>query len=281
MIRPPPFEDELGDVLEKALKVARLDEQELARRTGIDVNRIKDAFGYRYEFTSVELEQLAAALSLNEAGLRALAEGRYPEAADEPLPFRLRVISMPYGVGVVNAFVAAECGADSGVLIDSGSCPNALLAAWPDDVRAVHAHFVTHWDSDHTGGCQEIIRRFGLPYCMGPGPKRNDVRILKDGEILTIDSFRIQVLSTPGPARDHFCYLLSHLAHASSPGVLFSGDLFFCGSVGGGFHDSSAVVDHCRRLWRDLPGDTLVAPGHGPLTTIDTERELNPFSEAP
>jgi glyoxylase-like metal-dependent hydrolase (beta-lactamase superfamily II) len=56
--------------------------------------------------------------------------------------------------------------------------------------------------------------------------------------------------------------------------------LFFCGSIGGGFHDGAEVLKNARRLWRELRGDTVVAPGHGPLTTIETEREFNPFSDS-
>lgn len=280
MTERPPLEDEFGDVLEKALKVARIDEQELAARSGVDVNRIKDAFGYRYEFASKEIGALARILGLNEAGLRALAEDRYPEASEAPLPFQLQMLSMPFGVGVVNAFLVAECGAQTGLLIDSGSCPRALQAAWPSEIRGLDAHFVTHWDPDHVGGCRDIMQQFNLPYCMGPGPERAGVRLLKDQEIVTVGAFQIQVLSTPGPAREHFCYLLTHQEHRPGSQVLFTGDLFFCGSIGGGFHDAGAVLSHARRIWSELPGTTLVAPGHGPLTTIDTERELNPFSES-
>lgn len=279
MIRSAALEDELGDVLEKALKIAGLSEDRLAGRTGIDVNRIKDALDYRYDLSCGEIAALASALGLNEAGLQALADNRYPEPEPPGLPICLHVLAMPYGVGVVNAFLVRLCASSEALLIDSGSCPVALTAAWPSAVTRLGGHFVTHWNPDHAGGCGEILERFNLPYCSGPGPQREGVRVLNDGDTIRAAGFVIEVLSTPGPASDHLCYLLKPADRRESRGVLFSGDLFFCGSIGGGFFDTAAVLHHARRLWRDLPADTVVAPGHGPLTTIGIEREFNPFAE--
>ncbi len=278
MFRSPALEDELGDVLEKALKWTGLREDQLAGRSGIDVGRIKDALDYRYDFSASELGRLADALGLNEAGLRALAEGRYPEPEAPGLPFCLHVLAMPYGVGVVNAYLVRRCSSDEAVLFDSGSCAQALRAAWPEEVRRLGGHFVTHWDSDHAGACEETRERFGLPHCMGPGPARPGRRVLADREVLECAGFRIEVLSTPGPAREHLCFLVGRSDRPVGRRVLFAGDLFFCGSVGGGFPDGAAVVRHARRLWTMLPGDVVVAAGHGPLTTLEIEREFNPFA---
>jgi hydroxyacylglutathione hydrolase len=64
------------------------------------------------------------------------------------------------------------------------------------------------------------------------------------------------------------------------PGILFSGDLLFAGSIGrtdlpGG--DYQTIMDSLVRVCLPLPGATVVLPGHGPQTTIDTERATNPF----
>lgn len=280
MLPPPTLEDELGDVIEKALKLAGLREDELAARSGVDVNRIKDVLDYRYDLPPAELAALARVLGLNQAGVQALAEARYPAPDLPELPFRLEVLAMPYGVGVVNAYLVRSL-ADNGtaILVDSGHCPDALERAWPNDATELHAHLVTHWDPDHTGGCGEMLARFDLPYCCGPGPAREGVRVLRDGESLEIGEFRVEVFSTPGPARQHLCFLIGLAADPESRRVLFAGDLFFCGSIGGGFFEPRTVLYHARRLWRTLPGATIVAPGHGPLTTIANERTNNPFSE--
>lgn len=280
MMQSPPLEDELGDVLDKALKLAGMREDVLASRTGIDVNRIKDALDYRYDLDSAEVGALAKVLHLNEPGLRALVENRYPQPEPCGLPFRLQVLPMPYGVGVVNAYLVTRCDSTESILFDSGSCPRALARAWPPDVRQVVAHFVTHWDSDHAGGCGETMARFHLAYCFGPGPSRATVRVLADGEKVEVAGITVQTIATPGPAREHHCYLVGRADRPGARRVLCCGDLFFCGSIGGGLTAPAVVLKHARRLWNTLPPETVVAPGHGPLTTIETERDFNPFGAA-
>ncbi|HYL83359.1 MAG TPA: MBL fold metallo-hydrolase [Candidatus Angelobacter sp.] len=61
---------------------------------------------------------------------------------------------------------------------------------------------------------------------------------------------------------------------------LFSGDTLFAGSIGrtdlwGGSMD--AIMDSLRSKLMHLPDETIVHPGHGPITSIGHERELNPF----
>ena len=72
------LEDELGDVLEKAMNCAGLTPEALAERSGVAVSRILDAIDYRPELGAAECSRLAAALGLNEVGLCALASGKYP-----------------------------------------------------------------------------------------------------------------------------------------------------------------------------------------------------------
>jgi glyoxylase-like metal-dependent hydrolase (beta-lactamase superfamily II) len=61
---------------------------------------------------------------------------------------------------------------------------------------------------------------------------------------------------------------------------LFSGDTLFAGSIGrtdlwGGSMEQ--IMDSLRSKLMHLPDATIVHPGHGPVTSIGQERELNPF----
>jgi glyoxylase-like metal-dependent hydrolase (beta-lactamase superfamily II) len=59
--------------------------------------------------------------------------------------------------------------------------------------------------------------------------------------------------------------------------LLISGDLIFAGSLGGGYFCCQRLLTHSRRMLDLLPSDTVIAPGHGPLTTVANERRFNPF----
>jgi glyoxylase-like metal-dependent hydrolase (beta-lactamase superfamily II) len=62
---------------------------------------------------------------------------------------------------------------------------------------------------------------------------------------------------------------------------LVTGDLLFAGSVGGAYYCRRRLTESLARLARDLPDQTVVAPGHGPLTTLANERAHNPFLHPP
>jgi glyoxylase-like metal-dependent hydrolase (beta-lactamase superfamily II) len=272
-----PFEDELGDVLEKGLKLRGITEDELATAADIDVGRIKDALDYRYDLTTSEVVALARELNLNEVGLQALAENRFPVPAPGCLPYQLHVLSMPYGVGVVNAYAVSRCGSDRGVLFDSGVSPRALDHAWPKSLDSIAALFITHWDSDHAGASRDIRRRHPGIRIYAPDPGRIGAEVVSEGDRLEVGDFEISVFSTPGHSCAHNSYLLN-LKSCSKGSLLVAGDTFFAGSVAAGLSDAQRLLHEVRRLWQNLPGETVVAPGHGPLTSIENEREFNPFS---
>ena len=74
----------------------------------------------------------------------------------------------------------------------------------------------------------------------------------------------------PGHARGSLCYSVDSL--------LFSGDVLFKGSVGRVDVQNSSREDQIasvRRLYRELPDETIVYPGHGEPTTIGAERVGN------
>lgn len=271
-----PLEDELGDVLDKALRNAGLNETQLAAATGIDASRIKDAIDYRYEFTCVELQKLASALGLNEVGVCALGENKYPLPRLPVLPFALHVITLPYGAGRVNAFAAVHPRSGAAVLFDTGNAPEALSAFWPPGVPAPTAVFVTHWDRDHAAGLPAALDCQPAPIVHGPSPcSCCPVVTVGEGDLREIGGFFVRTYRTPGHTAEHNAYFLA--LEPGGRGVLCSGDLLFAGSLGGAFFCCRTLLREARRIIDSLPGTTIIAPGHGPLTTIENERRFNPF----
>ena len=273
----PFLEDELGDVLDKALQHAGLTEDQLAAATGIEANRIKDAEDYRYDFTCAELQKLAVALGLNEVGVCAMGEGKYPLPQLPALPFALRIVALPYGIGRVNAFILQNTATQDTLLVDTVDCPERLAAAWPAGVPWPAAVLLTHWDRDHAGGLPAVTRRQpGLPVFAPTDRPGLGVEVMGEGAERRLGDFCIRAFRTPGHIAEHNAYFVS-AADVTGPGVLFSGDLIFAGSLGGAFYCCQTLHREARRVIAALPEQTIIAPGHGPLTTIANERRFNPF----
>ena len=255
VIEHAPLEDELGDVLEKAARCAGLTEDALGVLAGVAGDKIRDAFDYRYDFSAEEIRRLATALGLNETGVSALATGHYPLPVIGGLPFCLYPLRTPHGIGVANAYVVADCCAQRGILFDTGADTEALRRVWPAGIKKLDAIFITHPETEHLAGLADVQKRFGPVPVFGPvGATIPDAVALQEGTRMTFGVFEVP----------------------SSRTLLVSGDILFAGSIGGAYFCSERLKKHVKRLL-ELPPETAVAPGHGPLTTIANERTYNPF----
>ena len=280
MLNCVPLEDELGDVLEKAMRRAGLNEEALGARSRVSASSILDAINYRSELSGEELCRLAATLGLNEIGLCALGCGRYPLPKMAALPFSVYPLQMSHGIGVANAYLIAEIGSDRGVLFDTGPGIEALKGRWPRSVRGVEAVFLTHMEAEHIGGLCETLDQFGakVAYCP-PGVVVRCGVSLSEGERRSFGTLRVTAFNTPGHASAHNCYLVESCRSNSVVGtaLLISGDLFFAGSVGSAQFCQAQLATHLRRMLQAVPPRTVIAPGHGPMTTAQNELSYNPF----
>jgi hydroxyacylglutathione hydrolase len=273
-----PLEDELGDVLEKAMRGSGVNLELLAEVAAVPAGRIRDAVDYRSDLGCDELRRIAAALKLNEVGLCALGAGCYPLPEAGELPFRIWPLRMAHGIGVANAYLVAESGAEHGILFDTGAGLPALAAVWPPEIHELDAVFLTHVEGEHAGGLREVLARFGAPAAFVPrGAAALGGSQTGEGEVKAFGALRVEVFSTPGHTAAHNCYLVRAEPARSGRALLISGDLVFAGSAGGGYFSPRQLQAQLRRLLGAVPADTMIAPGHGPVTTVENELKFNPF----
>jgi glyoxylase-like metal-dependent hydrolase (beta-lactamase superfamily II) len=147
-------------------------------------------------------------------------------------------------------------------------------------IPALREHYGVEWylhpdDNFLQTLAQASGRRYGLAL---PEPAVAD-RAFEAGQTYMFGSLELHVLHTPGHTLGGCCLLL---AVEDGPDHVFVGDTLFAGSVGrtdiensGGDFDLLAQSIHTQ-LW-PLDEQTVVHPGHGPLTTIGHERRTNPF----
>ena len=68
-------------------------------------------------------------------------------------------------------------------------------------------------------------------------------------------------------------YVITGLARP----VAIVGDALFAGSMGGGVVSYADALETNRREIFTLPDDTVICPGHGPMTSVAEEKHHNPF----
>lgn len=108
----------------------------------------------------------------------------------------------------------------------------------------------------------------------GDAPLAQRLNPVREGETIEIGSLKFEVIETPGHTPGGVCYL------ESNEKVLFSGDTLFAGSIGrtdNQWADYDALMSGVFGKLMGLDGEINVIPGHGPATSIATERMTNPF----
>lgn len=144
--------------------------------------------------------------------------------------------------------------------------------------RAVLAILATHAHDDHVRVAPELAGTVGAPVFLHPDdlvlwrlthPDREPDREFADGQVVGVAGTGLQVLHTPGHAPGAVCL------YAADLGVVFTGDTLFAGgpgATGRSYSDYTTIVDSIRGRLLTLPEETIVHPGHGPSTTIGTEK---------
>lgn len=283
VIERAPLEDELGDVLDKGITCAGLTCNDVATQAQVSVEMLQNVIDYCGTFSVAELDRLAAVLKLNPAGLKAVASERYPLPEINGLPFCLYPLRMRHGIGVANAYLVANCSSDWGILFDAGTAEDKLWRSWPRKITRVAAIFLTHYETEHSGGLTALRQRFPEAAVFGPAASNRPqgTIVLEDQAEVNEDGFSIRVISTPGHTEGHHCYHVSVPNAPTGSELLISGDLLFAGSIGGAYYCADrfnrslhTVVDHASE-------SLVIAPGHGPLTTMKNEKSYNPFLLSP
>jgi glyoxylase-like metal-dependent hydrolase (beta-lactamase superfamily II) len=186
--------------------------------------------------------------------------------------------------------VRSSRGAADAVVVDPGGDAAEIRLRLASMGSRCNAILVTHGHFDHLGAVADLAEGTRAPVHMAAGerllleqpasftPPGVTVRphspevLLAGGETVEVAGISFEVLEVPGHSPAHLAY------HAD--GCLFSGDVLFAGSVGrtdlpGG--DWATLLGSIRTLVDAYPPETVVYPGHGPVTTLGSELATNPF----
>ncbi len=202
--------------------------------------------------------------------------------------------TFPVGPLQCNCTILADEETREAIVIDPG-----------DEISRIHRRLttlgltlkqilVTHAHIDHIGGAQKLKALTGAPIFLNeddlpqleimaeqaawvgvdtPETAPPD-EALTDGRRVGLDTYPAQVIHTPGHTQGSICL------HFAPLKMVLAGDTLFAGSIGrtdlpGG--NGEQIIHSIQSRLLTLPGETRVVPGHGPDTTIGTERRTNPF----
>jgi hydroxyacylglutathione hydrolase len=201
---------------------------------------------------------------------------------------------LPVGLLQCNCSILGDETSREAIVIDPGDDIARIVALLAKHQLTVKQIIITHAHIDHIAGALRLKEITGAPILYNqldlPLVKMMDIQAgwlgiptpkvsapdedLRDGQTISIVGLTGSVIHTPGHTQGSSCLYLPDQT------LLIAGDTLFAGSVGrtdlpGGNTQQLLKSIHDRLL--TLPDDTKVIPGHGPNTTIATERYENPF----
>jgi hydroxyacylglutathione hydrolase len=203
------------------------------------------------------------------------------------------LVSMPFSE---NTYVVWQTGRDDALVFDPGLEPDLILQFLQERELRPAAILNTHGHADHIGGNEALKQAypeapliigaddanmltdadanlsapFGLPIVSPPAD-----RLLREGDVVDLAGIPLEVFDIPGHSPGHIVFV-----YRAAPVLVFGGDVLFRGSVGRtDFPGGSAerLFSGIRAKLFTLPDDTVVYPGHGPVTTTGHEKRTNPF----
>lgn len=201
---------------------------------------------------------------------------------------------LPVGPLQCNCSIIGDETSREAIIVDPGDEIAAILAIVQKHNLLVKQIIITHAHIDHVGGAMKLREAIGAPILVNESDyallKMLDVQAawlgmqdpgkvevaasLGEADKVQAGSLTASVLHTPGHTEGSLCL------YFPAEKTLIAGDTLFSGSIGrtdlpGGSFEKIIRSIHSKLL--ALPDETIVVPGHGPLTTIAQERETNPF----
>jgi hydroxyacylglutathione hydrolase len=207
-----------------------------------------------------------------------------------------RIQTIVVGPLQTNCSIIADEATGQAAIVDPGDEAERIARALARMGATAVALLHTHAHFDHIRGTAELAGLTRAPirlhaadrslydrleeqaafFGLRAGPPLPPDSPISDGEVIRFGSSSLRAIHTPGHTPGSTCFLLE-----GARSVLFSGDTLFRRSIGrtdlpGG--DTEAILASIRERLFSLPGSTPVVCGHGPATTIEEERQLNPFA---
>ena len=222
------------------------------------------------------------------------------------------VTGFPAAAFATNCYVVAPAAGEECLVVDPGIGVLDTLAATLERFRLRPAAvLLTHGHLDHLFAVTPVCGAHGVPAIVHAddryrvadpittldpqllamleaqfGSQRgwaepDDVRTAADGETLELAGLAVTVSHAPGHTEGSVMFGLPDAPDGvDGSSTVLSGDVLFAGSIGrtdlpGGSMD--AMLASLRDKVLTLPDDAYVLPGHGPATTVGSERRTNPY----
>lgn len=265
-----PLEDLFNDVLMKTMRGLGIAPRQLAGDLGVSPERLKAVLSGRFEEEIVR--RAADALGLGCEALVRLGRGEWKPEKQAPLP-GFAMVSTRFGGMSVNACLAWDSSTGAALCFDTGADGRPMLEILRRENLKLEKILLTHAHADHTAAWEPLSRETGATVHAHGKEGFRAAEPFEEGARFAAGCLAVETRLTWGHARGGITYLLRGLDRP----LAITGDAIFAGSMGGGAVSFPAALRTNREKIFTLPDETVLCPGHGPVTTVGEEKLNNPF----
>jgi glyoxylase-like metal-dependent hydrolase (beta-lactamase superfamily II) len=270
------LEDHLGDIIRKARTINNVSTSAAANAAGISESELAALEETGKSSGKINFPALGKIIGLAPQKFEAIASGWLPSPKDLSVWREIRVITTSTDGLSVNCFLVWDEVTRDAALFDTGLDAKPILDCITAENLQLKHIFITHSHWDHVEALPKIREawpkaRIHSSSKNAPVDQRN-----KTAEIVHLGGLRVTHRDTPGHAEDGVTYMVGNWQE-DAPLIAIVGDTIFAGSMGNGNGAWDLARQKIREQILSLPADTLICPGHGPLTTVAEEKANNPF----
>jgi hydroxyacylglutathione hydrolase len=270
------LEDHLGDIISKARDMSNVSNATAAAAAGISETELAALEKSGQLAKKINFSALGKVLGLDSQKLEAIANGWLPAKNDLSLWHEIRVFTTSAENFSVNCYLLWDEVTRDAVLFDTGLDAKPILDCIAENQLSLRHIFITHSHYDHVEALPKIREAFPKAR-LHSGSKNAPVdQRNKIAEIIHLGGLRITHRDTPGHAEDGVTYIVGNWQE-DAPSVAIVGDTIFAGTMGNGNGAWDLAKQKIREQILALPPETLICPGHGPLTAVAEEKAHNPF----
>ena len=264
------LEDNVGDIVGKAQRGLGIADSELAQKAGISADQLRKIRDGKFD--EAALRAIAPALNLDANALVDLGAGKWKPDKLENFD-GLAQFSTSYGSMLVNSYLVWEPQTKHAVAFDTGAdCADMLKMAAKENL-SVKLILLTHAHSDHVADLPRLREETGAEVS---APARESVpgaEPIEEGKHFRVGKIDIESRLTWGHSPGGMTFVAIGLARP----IAIVGDSLFAGSMGGGNISYEDALKNNLEKILTLPDETIVCPGHGPMSTVGEEKKRNPF----
>jgi hydroxyacylglutathione hydrolase len=263
-----PLEDNVSDIIEKAQRGLGISDSQLAERAGVTADKVRSLRSGNFD--ADEIDRVAPVLKLSGEGLRKLASGKW--APVDGLA-GLAQFNTTYHDITVNAYLVWDPATRDAVAFDTGADCGEMLKRVAQEKLSVRLVLLTHAHPDHVADLHRLRKATDAPIYISELEPEEGAQSIAEGKRFKLGSLKIEARLTAGHSRGGITYVVTGLTRP----IAIVGDSLVAGSMGGGNVSYEDALRNNREKILTLSDETIVCPGHGPLTTVGKEKRDNPF----